>query len=80
MQAQALTTYAVLGSVLCTAAVWDVRTGRIPNKLVYPAVLMGLMLASGFGLAQGGFPGAWQGLMASSVGFFMALLPFAVFS
>ncbi len=77
MQTQALTTFAVLGAVLCAAAVIDVRTGRIPNVLVYPAMLLGLLMAMGFGATRGGWNGLWDGATASLTAFMAAALPFA---
>jgi prepilin peptidase CpaA len=48
-----------VGVALC-AAISDVRTRRIPNRLTYPAVLAGL-------LCQGVIHG-WRGLLQSAIG------------
>jgi prepilin peptidase CpaA len=66
----------ILVAVLVVAAVTDLRTGRIYNWLVYPAVIVGLALGALVGgLAAGGFSGAgaWVGFkdhaLAAAIGF-----------
>lgn len=36
-------------AVICTAGITDVRTGKIYNKLTYPAILLGFLLPFGAG-------------------------------
>jgi len=52
------------------AALWDVRTGRIPNLLTAPLLLVGL----GASLAAGGLPGLLDGLL----GCLMLATPYAL--
>ncbi len=59
--------FGLLCVVLIVAAVHDVRTGLIPNALTYPAMLGGLLLAAGLGLAANGWAGAWAAFQASAV-------------
>ena len=51
------------------AGVWDLRTGRIPNKLTYGAMAVGLLLAALQGQAV---------VLASIVGFLVGFSIFAV--
>jgi prepilin peptidase CpaA len=48
----------VLAGVLITAAVLDLRGGKVYNILTYPAILVGLAL----GAIQGWAAGDWQGM------------------
>lgn len=43
----------ILAAVLIVAAIMDLRTGRIFNYLVYPAILLGLALAAADGAIAG---------------------------
>lgn len=70
--------FIVLCPVLLAAAVVDVRTGRVPNWLTLPAILIGLLLHAGAGLAEGGWGGLQEGLAASGLGLLAAFVPFAV--
>jgi len=54
-----------LAAVLIVAAVTDLRSGRIYNKLVYPAIIAGLVL----GLLDGGWPGLWDHALGAGVAF-----------
>jgi prepilin peptidase CpaA len=49
--------YYLAGAVVCAvfAAVWDLRTSRIPNRLTYTAMVAGLILR--------GAGGGWRGLV-----------------
>jgi prepilin peptidase CpaA len=49
------------------AAASDVRSGTIPNRLTYPAVMLGL--------AVGAWPGAGPSFASSALGLAIALLP-----
>jgi prepilin peptidase CpaA len=42
----------------CLAAIWDLRTGLIPNRLVLFGALLGLALRLGVAASSGGFLGA----------------------
>jgi len=55
----------ILVAVLIVAAVTDLRSGRIYNKLVYPAIIVGLVL----GLLDGGWPGLWDHALGAGVAF-----------
>lgn len=73
-----------LSAVLIAAATWDWRTGRVPNRLTYPAVLLGLAWAAAAGAmgsgvgGMGGAVGAWAGLMSGLIGCAAGLIPFYV--
>lgn len=58
----------VLLCLVTAGAFADVRSGKIPNALTYPACVFGLAL----GLAQGG----WGGLGGSAAGLALAFVPF----
>lgn len=51
--------------VMGTAVVSDVRYGRIPNKLTYPAILAGVAL----GFMTGGVEGMWSSFAGFALGF-----------
>lgn len=51
--------------VMGTAVVSDVRYGRIPNKLTYPAILAGVAL----GFMTGGLEGMWSSFAGFALGF-----------
>lgn len=67
--------FCLLLPVLVTAAVFDVRRGTVPNKLTYPAMLVGLVYWTIAGLIA--HHGA-QGLVQSSLGLAAGLVPFAL--
>lgn len=54
--------------LVTAASLFDLRRGKIPNALTYPACLFGLGLAT----ADGG----WSGLTGSLLGFAIGFLPF----
>ncbi len=68
--------HALLGAVLVAAAVLDVRTGKIPNALTYPAIVAGLMAHT----LVGGLTGNEQslGLAGSAAGLATGFLPMLV--
>ena len=51
--------------VMGTAFVSDIRYGRIPNKLTYPAILAGVAL----GFMTGGTEGMWSSFAGFALGF-----------
>jgi len=57
----------VLGVVLVVAAITDVRTGKVYNWWTYPAILLGLIMAIGFGATTDSFPTPWAGLAAAAL-------------
>jgi Flp pilus assembly protein protease CpaA len=57
----------VLWAITCTAALWDLAKRRIPNVLVGPGMLAGLVLS----YASGGLPGLGAALLG-------VLLPFVL--
>ena len=65
----------VLVVVLLTAVLTDVRTGKIPNWLTYPAVLAGLAIWAVGGAFDAGLTGAGWGLWASFAGLLVGFLP-----
>lgn len=65
----------VLAVALVAAAAWDVLTGKIPNAITYPAILIGLV---GHSLTGGlvGQPGrGGLGLDGAAAGFALGFLP-----
>lgn len=70
--------YLSLLSVTAAAAVWDVRTGKIPNRLTYTAVLVGLVGWPIAGAVQGDAALAAQWAGRAWVGMLCGLVPFAV--
>jgi len=64
----------ILVAVVTTAAVTDLKSGRIYNRLVYPAVVVGLLLA----LAVGGWAGLKDHALAAAIGFGVLFLCYAV--
>ncbi len=76
----AIVAYALLVPILAVAAWADVRTGKVPNRLTYPAVLAGLAVWSVGGLVTGGLGGGWTGLLWSLGGFSAGFFPFLILS
>lgn len=68
-------TFAVLTAVVLTAAVFDWRTERIPNRLLGPAILIGFMLATAIGFAQDSTRGAIGGLSSSILAMLAGFVP-----
>jgi prepilin peptidase CpaA len=67
--------YLAIGALVCAslAVVWDLRQGRIPNRLTYAAISLGL----GVRLILGGWRSASDGVTAGLVGggvFFLLFL------
>ncbi|MEO1237494.1 MAG: A24 family peptidase [Planctomycetota bacterium] len=60
------------------AGVIDLRTGKVPNRLTYPAVLAGLVFWPAVGLALGGEGEALSLTGAAWLGMLAGLIPFAV--
>lgn len=60
----------VLILLVTAASLADVRQGKIPNFLTYPAALFGLCLAAG--------EGGWEGLNGSLLGLAIGFCPFFV--
>ena len=75
--------FVLLLGVCATASVTDVRTKLIPNKLTFPAMLVGMVfwLIVGLSLGKGilGDTGAVHGTLAGSVmALFLGLVPFVI--
>ncbi|MAE61065.1 MAG: hypothetical protein CMJ49_06880 [Planctomycetaceae bacterium] len=70
----------LLSVVLIAAAVCDWRTGKVPNVLTYPAVLVGFLWwgLSGWIAVWPAGSGLAAGLASASVGFVAGLIPFAI--
>ena len=64
----------ILVAVVVTAAVTDLKSGRIYNRLVYPAVVVGLLLA----LVGGGWAGLKDHALAAAIGFGVLFLCYAI--
>jgi len=58
----------ILIAVVVVAAVTDLRSGRIPNWLVYPAIVLGLILGTVDGALGGGHESALAGLESHAGG------------
>lgn len=69
---------ALLTGVLLIAAIMDWRTGRVVNRLTYPAMLLGIGWAVLGGWIDLGAAGAAGGLQAALLGLGAGLLPFYV--
>lgn len=70
--------YGVLLLVVAAAAWTDVKTGLVPNRLTYPAVLLGLLYWPLVGLFPGDHPSAWALCQSAWLGMLAGLVPFAV--
>lgn len=64
--------------LLLTAAVFDMRTHRVPNVLTIGGMAVGLLAWGVRGYLEHGTGGAWEGLGVSFVGLASALVPFAI--
>ncbi len=62
----------ILTALVVAVAIFDLRQRRIPNFLVFPAILIGLILHSAFG-GLGGFLFALKGI---GLGFGLLLIPY----
>lgn len=70
--------YSVMVGVALAAAVIDVRTGLVPNRLTYPAILLGLMFWPVAAFVVGEADEAWALTQAAWVGMLCGLVPFAL--
>ncbi len=70
--------YAILTLILLAAAVSDLRTGKVPNRLTYPAILLGMALWAAIGLYEGGLAGMGDRLGHSALAAIVAFAAFAV--
>ena len=68
-------TFAVLTAVVLTAAVFDWRTERIPNRLLGPAILIGFALAAIFGFIHSGVSGSLGGFTSSFLAMLAGFIP-----
>lgn len=72
----------ILAAVVTVAAVTDLRSGRIRNGLVYPAIVVGMLLGFLDGLIEGGLAGGAAGLedhaLAAGVAFAVMLFCYAI--
>ncbi len=69
-------TLALLGAFLIVSAICDVRTEKVPNRLTYPAIVIGILWSMIAAWIEGAGPVA--GFTASMQGLGAGLLPFAV--
>ena len=67
--------------LVCAAAVvWDTRERRIPNKLTFPALLLGLAMSFGFGtIGQTIYHGVVRGFVPSFIGALLLFVAFLTF-
>ena len=65
---------AILVAVLLLAAATDLRSGRIYNWLVYPAIVLGLVL----GALDGGRHGLWDHALGAGAGFAVMFFCYAL--
>jgi len=68
--------FASLSIVLVAAMAIDIRTGKVPNALTYPAVLIGIAGWPLWGALQGGASGASEAFSHLMIAIALALLPF----
>jgi len=73
--------FILLAAVVLTGAVCDWRTGKVPNRLTYPAIGLGLLFWAVIGLtplaAHADLAGPGDGLWKACVGLTAALVPMA---
>ncbi len=69
-------TILAVGAVLCAgvAAVWDLRSGRIPNRITYTAIVCGLVFRTASGGWRSGFEGLAAGLIGGGIFFLFFLV------
>jgi len=70
--------YLLLVLITLAAAATDLKTGLVPNRLTYPAIVLGLMFWPVAGALVGGSELAAEFTKASWIGMLCGLLPFAV--
>ncbi|MCX5660534.1 MAG: prepilin peptidase [Planctomycetota bacterium] len=63
---------------LVAAGIDDWRTGLIHNRLIYPALVFGLLFWTCVGFRQNGFPGAADGFTRAFLAFLAGAAPTAV--
>lgn len=82
MEPHAWLVFVVLAAVSIAAGVTDARTGQIPNRLTYAAVLIGLAGWSVYGLVTAGGSGltaaGGDALIATGLGLGLGLVAFAL--
>lgn len=71
-------TMALLATVLGIAAITDLRSQIVHNRLTYPAMALGLIWAAVAGGITAGGGGAVTGLLASFIAMLVAIIPFAI--
>lgn len=66
----------LIGAAVCAilAAAWDVRAGRIPNRLTYGAIAAGLLVRAWLGGWRGTLDGLAAGLLGGGVFFVFFLV------
>lgn len=70
--------FGLLTAVVLTAAVFDLRTAKVPNRLLGPAISAGFILAGVMGAMHGtppGAMGAWEGFKAAGLGMLAGFVP-----
>jgi len=67
--------FGLLTAVVLTAAVFDWRTGRIPNLLLGPAIAAGFVLAAAMGFAEAGHIGLFNGLKNAGIAMLAGFIP-----
>ncbi|MEM1107511.1 MAG: A24 family peptidase [Planctomycetota bacterium] len=70
--------YLLLNIVCITAAICDCCTGKVPNRLNYSAILVGLVFWPVIGVLLGGFSQAAELGKLSWLGMLAGLIPFAL--
>ena len=70
--------FAVLCLVVIIAAVMDLKTGLVPNRLTYPAMLGGVLFWTIIGAIEGGLTGAWIGWQWGFGGLLVGLVPYMI--
>lgn len=70
--------FSVMVAVTIVAAVVDLKTGLVPNRLTYPAILAGLLFWPLAGFLVGGWDVAWACTKGSWIGMFCGLIPYAL--
>lgn len=64
--------YAALAALVLAAAAWDMRTGKIPNLLTFPAMLAFVAAHA----VLSGLPGLWFSLAGLGAGLTFLLVPY----
>lgn len=73
-----LIAWILLALAMLIAAVDDYRTGMIHNRIVYPALLLGLVYWTLVGFLRGGVEGAGDGLGRSALALLAGAAPMAI--